>query len=213
MEHNAGDPQLSPADALEQQLLDILPPAAKESRGAQQHRARARETVFNRAAVVFERDDSGDCGRPAAEGVSRYGKRRRTQTQRLDDELAAAAAAQRAERVKRTAERRKVRGSRNHSSSSSSSSDDDGDEDEDEDWNGASDESDDDDDDDDERSRGRGRRRTRTAAGETQTRYTFTRKTRCVSYAEDSDSDEFLDEVERAMVREERRAAGAAEDE
>ena len=216
MEHSAGDPQLSPADALEQQLLDILPPAVKESQSAQQqHRRHVRETVFNRAAVVFEKDNNEDSGRASAEGVSRYGTRRRTQTQRLDDEIAAAAAAQRAERVKRTVERRKVRGSRRDVSDDDDDDDDDYDaeeeeEEEEEDWNSASDESDDDK--DEGRSRGRGRRRTRAAAAETQTRYTFTRKTRCVSYAEDSDSDEFLDEAERALVREERRSAEASGD-
>ena len=204
MEHSAGDPQLSPADALEQQLIGILPPAVKESQDAHHHHVR--ETVFNRAAVVFEKDDS-ECQRPSGEGMSRYGTRRRTQTQRLDDELAAAAAAQRAERVRRTAEWGKTRSKRNDESDEG-----DDDDDEDEDWN--SDESDDDEYEGRSRGRrgGRGRRQTR-AAAETQTRYTFTRKTtRCVSYAEDSDSDEFLDEDERAMVREERRAAATAEE-
>ena len=209
MEHSAGDPQLSPADALEQQVAGILSPPGKDSPGASHTQHRRRETVFNKAAVVFE-DDSDDGRGACAEGVSRYGTRRRTQTQRLDDELAAAAAAQRAERARRAVVRHKMRGN---------SSDDDGDEeeeeeDEDGDWSGSSD--------DEEfggRSRGRGRGRPRKRASaaaaeeeETPPRYTFTRKTRCVSYAEDSDSDEFLDAEERAMVRAERRAAAAEEE-
>ena len=56
-------------------------------------RSRTNETLFNMAAIEFD-SDSDHADQKPAEGYSRYGSRRRTQTLRLDDELAAARAAE-----------------------------------------------------------------------------------------------------------------------
>jgi len=242
------DSNISPADALERQLVGIVPslntPATADSSTAtttettpsadnntsmqdddnstsptpQNNQAKKRtrrgETLFNMAAIEFDNDsDSGE--QKPVDGYSRYGARRRTQTVRFDDEMAAARAAEQnaAKLKKQQAKAKSKAAAASGRGKKWDTVDDDDDYDDDEDY-------DDDDEDYGEerrpskrgrkgRNSSRGGRRSRSEPLENdepaEPRYFFTRRNQHISYAEDSDSDEFLDEEEREIVKEERR--------